>query len=62
MLNQNPINQIENVHQFLLKNMILWLRYRYTLSISKHFWIAGKQKDCFGCWKDVTNLKFTVNR
>lgn len=49
MLNQNPINQIENVHQFLLKNMILWLRYRYTLSISKHFWIAGKQKDCFGC-------------
>lgn len=60
MLYQNPIHQIENVHQSLFKNMILWLRYRFTLFISLHFLIAWKQKDCFGCQKDVQNLEFTV--
>lgn len=69
MLYQNPIHQIENVHQSLFKNMILWLRCKrqkikkeakFTLFISLHFLIAWKQKDCFGCWKDVQNLEFTV--
>lgn len=60
MLYQNPVHQIENVHQSLFKNMILWLRYLFTLFISLHFLIAWKQKKCFGCWKDVQNLEFTV--